>query len=110
MQSLILRAVGPATVAALAAVLLVLRPGAEPASAAADPALVPADAAGFVHLRLADIWKNEMFAELRKTFDKAGPKALAALNAQFVPAPSTLDRATGFVVLDQQKGPLPFAV
>jgi prepilin-type processing-associated H-X9-DG protein len=116
MRSLFLRLGGPVAVAALAAVLLLLRPGAEPAALAqpagtpADLALVPADAAGFVHLRLADLWKNEMFAEFRKTFEKAGPKALAALDAQFVPAPSTLDRATGFVVLDPQKGPLPFAV
>jgi hypothetical protein len=117
MRSLILRAVGPAAVAGLVAALLVLRPGAEPAAVAqtpggtpADLALVPAASAGFVHLRLADLWKNEMFAEFRKTFEKAGPKALAALDTQFVPAPSTLDRATGFVVLDPQHGPLPFAV
>jgi hypothetical protein len=117
MRSLTLRAFGPAAVAGLVAVLLALRPGAEPAAVAqtpggtpADLALVPADATGFVHLRLADLWKNEMFAEFRKTFEKAGPRALAALDAQFVPAPSTLDRATGFVLLDQQKGPQPFAV
>ena len=117
MRSLTLRAAGPAAVAALAAVLLTLRPGAEPTAVAqtpggtpADLALVPADATGFVHIRLADVWKNEMFAEFRKTFEKAGPKALAALDAQFVPAPSTIDRGTAFVVLDPQKGPQPFVV
>src|SRR5262249_30131425 len=77
----------------------------------ADLALVPADAAGFVHVRLADLWKNEMFAGLRKTFEKAGPKALATLDKQFVPAPSSMDRATVFILLNPETHePQPFAV
>src|SRR4051812_15163799 len=108
MRSLTIRAVGPTAVAGLLATLLLLRPGAEPAAVAQPPAnatdlsLVPADAVGFVHLRLAALWRNEMFPELRKTVEKAGPRALAALDVQFVPAPSTFDRATGFVLLDGQ--------
>jgi hypothetical protein len=77
----------------------------------ADLALVPADCVGFVHVRLAEVWKDEMFAGLRKTWLAAGPKALAALDQQFVPAPSTIDRFTGFVLFDPQgMEPLPFAI
>ncbi|HEY3788959.1 MAG TPA: DUF1559 domain-containing protein, partial [Urbifossiella sp.] len=102
---------GPLAVsAALAAVLAIpplsdVRAMAEPvvaeAPAGADLALVPADAVGFVHIRLADLWKNEMLSGIRKTWERAGDKALAALDQQFVPAPSTIDRATAFVVLDE---------
>ncbi len=46
-----------------------------------------------------------MFAGFRQTFEKAGPKALAALDAQFVPKVSTFDRATGFLLLDEQTTP-----
>jgi len=102
----------------LAATLLIEPPApaiaAQPASpppVAADLALVPADAVGFVHVRLADVWKNDLFAGLRKTWERAGDKALAALDAQFVPAPSTIDRVTGFVLLDDpMKGPQIFGV
>ena len=83
---------------------------AEPGPGAAgalpvDLALVPADAVGFAHIRLADMWKNEVMAGFRKTWEKAGPKALAALDKQFVPAPSTISRATAFVLLDDKKNP-----
>ncbi|MBX9625368.1 MAG: DUF1559 domain-containing protein, partial [Gemmataceae bacterium] len=82
-----------------------------PADDAADLALVPADAAGFVHVRFADLWKNDLFAGLKKTWDRAGAKALAALDRQFVPAPSTLERATVFVLLDpESKQPQPFGI
>ncbi|MBX9580841.1 MAG: DUF1559 domain-containing protein, partial [Gemmataceae bacterium] len=77
----------------------------------ADLALVPADAAGFVHVRLADLWKNELFAGLKKTWERAGEKALAELDRQFVPAPSSLERVTAFVLLDpESKEPRPFGV
>lgn len=89
---------------AIAAVVADAEPGA-------DLALVPADAAGFVHVRLADLWKNDIFSGLRKTWERAGEKALAALDQQFVPAPSSLDRATVFVLFDEQKkGPQVFGV
>ena len=110
-----LRAGGFAVVAALAATVTLLHPeitpetsavaAAQPAELPADLALVPADAVGFVHVRLADLWKNEVMDGFRKTWEKAGPKALAALDAQFVPAPSTISRATSFVMLDDKKKP-----
>ncbi len=109
---------GLAIVAALTASVILFRPGIEPVAAAAaqpaidaDLALVPTDAVGFVHVRAADLWKNEVFAGFRQTFERAGPKALAALDAQFVPKVSTFERVTGFVLLDEQsKEPRPFAV
>jgi hypothetical protein len=57
-------------------------------------AYVPADSAGFVHIRLRDVWNTEGFAELRKIVEKAGPQAKATLDESFVPAPSGIDRMT----------------
>ncbi len=70
----------------------------------ADLALVPPDATGFVHVRLADLWANDVMKGFRDTWAKAGPDALAALDKQFVPAPSTISRGTVFVTLDD-RGP-----
>jgi hypothetical protein len=100
-----LRAAAVSVLTALAAAVLLFRIGSEPFATAAEPAadvdlaLVPADAAGFIHVRAADLWKNEVFASFRQTFEKAGPKALAALDAQFVPKISTFDRATAFLMV-----------
>ena len=105
-----------AVVAALAATVVLFRPGAEPAAAAAEPtvnadlALVPADAVGFIHVRAADLWKTDIFAGFRQMFERAGPKALAALDAQFVPKVSTFDRVTGFLLLDERQRPVPYVV
>ncbi|MDB5313650.1 MAG: hypothetical protein JWO38_7852 [Gemmataceae bacterium] len=60
--------------------------------------MVPADATGFAHARLADLWKTEAMAEFRKVVAKAGPDALKALDEGFVPAPSTADRVTVVVM------------
>ncbi|HEX4613992.1 MAG TPA: hypothetical protein VH092_37770, partial [Urbifossiella sp.] len=107
------------TAAAASAVALVVAAGAftAPPEAAAQPAAgspelayVPADAVGFVHVRAADIWKSEMFTEFRKTWDRAGAKAIADLDKQFSPAPSSLARVTGFVLMSPEKGPLPFGL
>ncbi|MCI0681002.1 MAG: DUF1559 domain-containing protein [Gemmataceae bacterium] len=62
-----------------------------------DLAFVPADGVGFIHVRLADVWKSEHFKEWRDTLLKAGDEALAAFDKRFVPAPSTIDRLTMFV-------------
>jgi hypothetical protein len=81
--------------------LLALALAALPAAAADPPpelALVPADAAGVVHVRVADVWKNPALAEYREIIRRAGDKALAALDEQFVPAPSTIDRVTAFAL------------
>ncbi len=59
-----------------------------------DLALVPGNAAGFVHVEVAKVWKTDAMAEMRKIVERAGPKALAALDADYKPKPSTLDRVT----------------
>src|SRR5262245_55236318 len=73
-------------------------PGAMPglALAKADEVaeLVPADAIGFAHVRVADLWKTEAVAGLHKLVEKAGPEAIKTLDEGFVPAPSTIDRVT----------------
>src|SRR4051794_34762771 len=104
-----------AAVAALTAAVLTVRPdplgppaaarAAEPDALPADLALVPADCVGFIHIRLGDLWKNEVMDGFRKTWEKAGPKAIAALDKQFVPAPSTISRGTACVLLDDKKKP-----
>jgi prepilin-type processing-associated H-X9-DG protein len=113
------RAVGLTTLTLLTALLILFRPGAEPvvAAAAAQPALdadlalVPLDAVGFVHVRAADLWKNDALAGFRQTFEKAGPKAIAALESSFVPKVSTFERMTGFLLLDEaRQQPVPFVV
>jgi hypothetical protein len=113
---LAIRSISLATVAALTATVLLLQPGRESVAAQQrstlplDLALVPANAVGFVHIRGADLWKHEMFAGIRATFEKAGPKAAAALDKQFVPKPSTFDRFTGFVLLNERNEPMPFGI
>ncbi|OWK34457.1 hypothetical protein FRUB_10428 [Fimbriiglobus ruber] len=78
------------------------QPPAVPAAAAgelpSDLALVPGDALAFAHVRVADVWKHESVKMYRQMFAKAGPKALAALDAQFVPPPSTVDRVTAIAL------------
>src|SRR4051812_43470768 len=75
-------------------------PAAAPANDA-DLALVPADAVAFAHVRLADVWKSELMSSFRTSFERAGPKALAALEEQLVPSPSTFDRFTVFVTFSE---------
>ena len=67
----------------------------------ADLAFVHPDAAGFVHVKLAEMWNHEAMAEMRAILAKAGPKALSALDEQFVPKPSTADRVTAVVMLSE---------
>ena len=111
-----LRAAALTVIAGLTATVILVRPGSETVAAAAQPAvdedlaLVPTDAVGFIHVRAADLWKNDIFAGFRQTFERAGPKALTALDAQFVPKISTFDRATVFVLIDERQRPLPYLV
>ena len=72
--------------------------------------LVPADAAGFAHIRVTDVWHTEAMSEFRKVLEKAGPDAAKALDDGFVPAPSTLERATVFVLPHPQNDPGPLPV
>jgi hypothetical protein len=71
-----------------------------------EMSLVPAEAAGFVHIRVRALWDTEAFAEARKIIDAAGPQAKATLDESFVPAPSTIDRVTLVFV----KAPAPVEV
>ena len=64
------------------------------AALTSDLALVPGNAAGFVHVEVAKVWKTDAMAEMRKIVERAGPKAFAALDADYKPKPSTLDRVT----------------
>ncbi len=90
--------------------------GQDDASATLPPdlAAVPADAIGFVHVRVADIWKSDSLKEVRETVMKAGAKALEGFDKRFLPAPSSIDRLT-FVVVPhdgelQTKDPAYFAI
>jgi len=68
-----------------------------------DLALIPGNAGGFVHVQVAKVWKHDAMKEIRKLAEKAGPKALKALDADYKPAPSTLERVT--MVMLPEKGP-----
>ena len=70
-----------------------------------DLKLVPTNALAFVHVQVAQVWKSEAMKDYRKIMEKAGPKALAALDADFAPPPSTIERITMVVLgLDKEKG------
>src|SRR5579862_2507656 len=56
-----------------------------------DLAAVPGDALGFIHIRVADVWKSDALKELRDTVMKAGDKALQGFDKRFVPAPSSIE-------------------
>src|SRR5690349_11723311 len=43
----------------------------------ADLDLVPRDAAGFVHVRLTDVWQSAWVKDIRLLVDRAGPEAWA---------------------------------
>ncbi len=79
--------------AAAAAVLLAQAPS-RAQDLPPDLALVPGDAAGFVHLRVADIWKHEIMRTVRDTVQSAGVKALTAFEKQVYPSPATIDRVS----------------
>lgn len=73
---------------------------AEPAMPAlpGDLALIPGDALGFAHVRVAEVWKSDALKPFRKMLDKAGPTAFDTLDRDFSPSPSTLDRVTTVVL------------
>jgi hypothetical protein len=64
----------------------------------ADLAAVPTDGYGFIHIRLADIWKSDALKEIRETILKAGEKALDGFDRRFLPNPSTIERLTVVVI------------
>ena len=59
-----------------------------------DLALVPADALGFLHVRVGEVWRSDAFKEWRDTVMKAGAPALAAFDQRFFPTPSSVERTT----------------
>ena len=61
--------------------------------------MIPANAVGFAHVRLADLWKHEAMSEPRRVFERAGPKAIASLD-RFTPAPSSIERVTAVAFLN----------
>ena len=71
-----------------------------------DLALVPGDAVGFLHVKVADVWKTDVMKDARTVLLKAGPEAIAALDDQFHPSPSTIERVT-LVVLPGEKPDTP---
>jgi prepilin-type processing-associated H-X9-DG protein len=64
----------------------------------ADLAAVPTDGYGFVHIRLADVWKSDALKDIRETILKAGEKALEGFDRRFLPHPSTIERLTVVVL------------
>ena len=88
-----------AGLAVLAALAVSPEPAAaQPAAMPADLAVVNPNAIGFVHVRLAEVWHHKAMANMRMIVAKAGPKALAALDDQFVPKPSTAERVTTIII------------
>jgi hypothetical protein len=95
-----------------AALILVLA-GAAPLCAQELPpdlAAVPGSAAGFAHIRVADLWQSDFLKDVRTSILKAGPKALEAFDQRFVPAPSTIDRLTVIVLDPRTGGENPFII
>lgn len=62
-----------------------------------DLALVPEDGLGFVHVRIADLWRHESMKEIRDVVKKAGDRAIAALDKRFASLPSNIERLTLWV-------------
>jgi hypothetical protein len=80
----------------------------EPTLARADElSLVPADASAFIHVRVSETWKSEALVGLRGLVKSAGDEAVSTLDASFVPAPSTLERATVVMLREPAKEPPP---
>jgi hypothetical protein len=59
-----------------------------------DLNLIPGNAAGFIHVRVADLWNNELLTDVRRLLSKAGQQALQTFDHKFVPSVSTIDRVT----------------
>lgn len=73
----------------------------------ADLNLVPRDAAGFVHLRLTDLWQSDWLKDLRLLVDRAGPEAWKTFQKKCPLDPEMLERMT-LVLLSPQTLASPF--
>jgi hypothetical protein len=60
----------------------------------ADLDLVPREAAGFVHVHLADLWKHPALADLRQMIGRVNPGLVKLFNEKTAPAPATINRVT----------------
>lgn len=94
-------------ITALAAFLTLA--GMPRASAQSALELTPANSVAFAHVKLTEVWNSEAMASLRTAFAKAGPKALAAMEEQLDPPPSSFETLTFFLLADD-KEPLPVGV
>ena len=68
-----------------------------------DLAAVPANAAGFAHIRIGEIYRSDHFKDARAMLAKAGPDAIKKLSERFVPDPTTLERVTAFAILAEER-------
>ncbi len=100
--------VGGFALALLTVALAVGTTGAAPLPPDLD--LVPRDAAGFYHVRGADLWKTDALADLRYLLDRAGPEAYKTFLKKVGPDPSLIDRVTVVALTPQALGePFPTA-
>src|SRR5262245_43179373 len=67
----------------------------------ADLDLVPRDAAGFVHLRLTDLWQSDWLKDIRHLVDRAGPEAWKTFQKKCPLDPATLERMTVILLTPQ---------
>jgi hypothetical protein len=76
----------------------------EPASSLS---LIPKDAAGFVHVRVNDVWKHEAFAPVRDYLTKTEPMLLKEFEKQFGFLPSDVDTLTLIYPTITERTPVP---
>jgi hypothetical protein len=67
----------------------------------ADLDLVPRDAAGFVHIRLTDLWQSDWLKDMRLLVDRAGPEAWKMFQKKCPLDPETLERMTVILLTPQ---------
>jgi prepilin-type processing-associated H-X9-DG protein len=80
-------------------------PGATAADLPPDLAVVPADAAVFLHFRFGDAWRSEHMKDFRELIMRAGPKAVEAISKRFTPDPMSFDRLTVCLLPPAADGP-----
>jgi hypothetical protein len=73
----------------------------------ADLDAVPRNAVGFLHVRLADVWRSDVAKELRYLVDKAGPETWKDFEKRSPINPALLDRLT--IVMLTPNEPFPSA-
>jgi hypothetical protein len=89
----------------LAAAVLAAAVPAVAADLPPDLALVPGTAAGFAHVRLAAVWKLDAMAPYRRVVERAGQRALDALDTRFAPPASSVERVTAVLFVGERLQP-----